>query len=345
MPQTARSQALHPSPTSLVRHSRAVLQSATGDERTRTIRVALMANIVIALAKLTVGLLSGSAAMLGEAGHSFADSLNEVLLGLSFGRARRPPDVKHPLGHGRERFLWAFLAAITSFLIGGCVSVALAFRELAIGGSTGDRQIAWLVLAISFVADGASWLQGMRQARGEARERGTTIRQFLMSTSEPAVRMVVVEDSAALAGLGLAAAGLALSQLTGTDIPDAAAALLIGILLALTAVGLARTLADYLVGRSLPADQVKQLYAILVAMPTIEEVVMLRAVYIGPEEAIVTAKVHPAPNLTADRLAQTMDHVDTAMRAAVPEVADVYLDITSYSMDTLPLDRDHGYDE
>ena len=345
MPQTARSRALHPSPTSLVRHSRAVLQSAARNESARTIRVALIANIGIALAKLTAGLLSGSAAMLGEAGHSFADSLNEVFLGLSLRRARRPPDTKHPLGHGRERFLWAFLAAIASFLIGGCVSVALAIRELAVGGSTGDRHIAWLVLAFSFVADGTSWLQGMRQARSESRERGTTIRQFLMSTSEPALRVVVVEDSAALAGLGLAAAGLALSQLTGTETPDAAAALLIGILLALTAVGLARTLADYLVGRSLPEDQLKRLYAILAATPTIEEVVLVRAVYIGPEEAIVTAKVHPAPNLTAERLAQTMDQVDTAMRAAVPEVADVYLDITTYSKNTLPRDRDHGYVE
>jgi len=322
-----------------------VLQSATGDESARTIRVALIANFANALAKLSAGLLSGSAAMLGEAGHSFADSLNEVFLGLSLSRARRPPDSKHPLGHGRERFLWAFLAAIASFLIGGCVSLALAIRELATGSATGDRQLAWLVLAISFVADGTSWLQGMRQARGEARERGTTIRQFLMSTSEPALRVVVVEDSAALAGLGLAAAGLALSQLTGTDTPDAAAALFIGILLALTAVGLARTLADYLVGRSLPDDQVKRLSTILAATSAIEEVVMVRAVYIGPEEAIVTAKVHPAPNLTADCLAQTMDQVDAAMRAAVPEVADVYLDITTYSVDTLPLDRDHGYDE
>jgi divalent metal cation (Fe/Co/Zn/Cd) transporter len=136
-----------------------------------------------------------------------------------------------------------------------------------------------------------------------------------------------------------------LSQFTGTETPDAAAALLIGVLLALTAVGLARTLADYLVGRSLPEDQVKRLYAILAATPTIEEVVLVRAVYIGPEEAIVTAKVHPAPNLTADRLAQPMDQIDAAMRAAVPEVADVYLDITTYSVNTLPLDRDHGYDE
>src|SRR4051794_26546698 len=91
MPRIARSRAQPTFPTSLVRHSRAVLQSATEDERARTIHVALFANIVIAQAKLTVGLLSGSVAMLGEAGHSFADSLNEALLGVSLRRARRRP--------------------------------------------------------------------------------------------------------------------------------------------------------------------------------------------------------------------------------------------------------------
>src|SRR5215207_6911409 len=130
-------------PPLLTRHSRAALQSAAEGESARTIRIALIANIAIAVAKLVAGLISGSAALLGEAGHSFADSLNEVLLGYSLRRGRRPADAAHPLGYGRERFLWAFLAAIASFLIGGCLSVALAIRELTSGGTTGDTRIAW----------------------------------------------------------------------------------------------------------------------------------------------------------------------------------------------------------
>jgi cation diffusion facilitator family transporter len=331
-------------PTLLTRHSRTALQSASDGESSRTILVALVANIAIAVAKLIAGLVSGSAAMLGEAGHSLADSLNEVLLGYSLRRGRRPADAEHPLGHGRERFLWAFLAAIASFLIGGCLSVALAIRELATGGTTGDTRIAWIVLAISFIADGTSWLQGMRQARRQARAWETTIWRYLQSTSDPALRAVVVEDSVALVGLGIAAAGLGLSQLTGSETPDAVAALLIGVLLAITAFGLGRLLTDFLVGRTLPQPLLQRLYDILLASPAIEEVLLVRAVYVGPEEAIVTAKLHPAPNLTVDQLAHAMDQVDTAMRAAVPLVADVYLDITTYSMDTLPLDVDHGYD-
>ena len=328
----------------LTRHSRAVLQSAAEAESARTILFALVANVVIAVAKLVAGLISGSAALLGEAGHSFADSVNEVLLGYSLRRGRLPADVTHPLGHGREQFLWAFLAAIASFLIGGCLSIGLAIREFGAGGTTGDTRIAWIVLAIAVFADGVSWLQGMRQARRQARVWDTSIWRYLLATSDPALRAVVVEDSVALVGLGIAAAGLALSQLTGSETPDAAAALLIGIMLAITAFGLGRLLADFLVGRALPQPLLQQLHDILATSPAIEEVLLVRAVYVGPEEVIVTAKVHPASNLTVDQLANAMDQVDTAMRAAVPLVADVYLDITAFSIDTLPLDRDHGYD-
>lgn len=330
-------------PPLLTRHSRAVLQSAAEGESARTILVALIANIVIAVAKLVAGLISGSAALLGEAVHTFADSINEVLLGYSLLRGRIPADVAHPLGHGREQFLWAFIAAIASFLIGGCLSIGLAVREFANGGTTGDTRLAWIVLVIAFIADGLSWLQGMRHTRRQARAWDTTTWRYLLSTSDPALRAVVVEDSVALAGLGIAAAGLALSQLTGSETPDAAAALLIGILLAITAFGLGRLLADFLAGRTIPQPLLQRLQSILATSLAIEEVLLVRAVYVGPEEVIVTAKVHPASNLTVDQLAHAMDQVDTAMRAAVPLVADVYLDITAYSVDSLPLDADHGY--
>lgn len=322
------------------RRSRAVLRSATHSESVRTIRIALAANVAVALAKLIAGLVSGSAALLAEAGHSLADSVNEVLLGASLRRARRPADIAHPFGHGRERFLGAFMAAIASFIIGGCLSIGLAIRELAVGGATSNSHIAWLVLAIALVADGASLLQSQRQARREAREHRQAVWRYLLRSSDPALRAVVVEDSAALIGLGLAAGGLLLSELIGNNTPDALASLLIGILLALTAVALARPLADFLIGRSLPAEQLKQLYAILAAASTIEEVLSLQAVYTGPEEVIVGAKVHPAAGLTIDQLTRAMDELDQTLRSALPEVAEVYLDVTTYRSGTLATGRD-----
>ena len=98
----------------------------------RTILVALVSNIVIAIAKLIGGLVSGSTGMLAEAAHSAADSVNEIFLAVGLHRDRDPADATHPFGHGRERFLWAFMAAIASFLIGGCLSIAMAIAQLKV---------------------------------------------------------------------------------------------------------------------------------------------------------------------------------------------------------------------
>src|ERR1700726_71340 len=138
------------------RRSATALRRAAEGESSRTILIALFANIVIGIAKLIGGLVSGSTGMLAEAAHSAADSVNEIFLAVGLHRARQPADATHPLGHGRERFLWAFMAAIASFLIGGCLSIALAVAELKARHPVSGGLTAWIILAIAFMADGAS---------------------------------------------------------------------------------------------------------------------------------------------------------------------------------------------
>src|ERR1700719_1793180 len=145
------------------RRSATALRRAAEGEGARTISIALFANIVIAIAKLIGGLVSGSTGMLAEAAHSAADSVNEVFLAVGMHRDRQPADASHPLGHGRERFLWSFMAAIASFLIGGCLSIAMAVAQLRGHHPVPGGWLAWIILAISFMADGTSWLQSLRQ--------------------------------------------------------------------------------------------------------------------------------------------------------------------------------------
>jgi divalent metal cation (Fe/Co/Zn/Cd) transporter len=180
------------------------------------------------------------------------------------------------------------------------------------------------------VADGMSWLQSMRQARKQAREYGLPVWRYIRRASDPVVRAIVFEDSAALIGLGLAAVGLLASELAGTNVPDSVASLLIGILLAVTAFGLARPLADFLIGRSLAQDQLEKLHAIVRDDPSIHEIVQLRALYTGPEEVVVLAKIHPAAHLGIEELAKAMDDLDGAIRTAFPIVADVFIDVTTH---------------
>lgn len=302
----------------------------------RTVVVALLANVVIAVAKLMAGLASGSTGMLAEAAHSAADSANEIFLAIGMHRDRQPPDATHPLGHGRERFLWAFMAAIASFLVGGCLSIAMAIAHFRQPHAVAGGWTAWTVLAIAFVADGASWLQSMRQARRQAKEYAISLWRYILWSSDPVVRAIVVEDSAALVGLCLAAAGLFLSKVLGTGLPDSLASLFIGILLAVTAFGVARPLADFLVGRSLPPPMLEKLRAIVEKDPAIEAILSLRAMYSGPEEVIVVAKVRPAARFTIEQLTRAMDELDHKIRKALPVVADVFLDVTAHPADDQP---------
>lgn len=295
----------------------------------RTIVVALVANVVIAIAKLIAGLISHSTAMLAESAHSLADSLNEVLLGISVRRAKQPAHQDHPLGHGREQFLWAFMAAIGSFLIGGCFSIAVAIRSLEKGVRMERANIAWIVLAVSFIADGISLIQSVRHARRQAADFGLRFWEYLRRASDPTVRAVVVEDSAALIGIVIAAIGLVTSEVTKSSKPDGIASLLIGILLAITAVGLARPLADFLVGRSIHPDELEKLHAILAGSPAVDGVVSLQAVYTGPEEVVVAAKIRPRTTMETTEIARAMDELDRKLRAESSLVADVYLDLTT----------------
>ena len=311
------------------RRSATALRRIAEGESTRTVVIAFLANLVIAIAKLIAGLASQSTGMLAESAHSGADAINEVFLAIGLYRHGIPADEAHPGGHGRERFLWAFMAAISSFLIGGCLSIALAIGELrerhAIAGGFG----AWIVLAISFVADGASWLQSVRQAKVQAKEYGVSVWRYIRISSDPVVRAVAFEDSAALIGLLLAAAGLLFSKIFGTNVPDSLASLLIGLLLAVTAFALARPLADFLVGRSLPAELFEKLKAMIIEDSAIEELLTLRATYSGPEEVIVVGKACPSQKLSVEQFTQAMDDLDRRIRSALPIVADVFIDVTA----------------
>ena len=312
------------------RRSRAALETLERSDSVRTIVIALVVNVVIAIAKLISGLISGSTALIAEAAHSLADASNEVFLGISLHRAAAPPDDLHPLGHGRERFLWAFLAALASFLIGGCFSVAIAIRQLVHGAPLGNPTAAWIVLGIAFIGDGISWLQSMRQTRNDAKERGRNLWFHLWNSSDPTVRAVVLEDSASLIGLVIAAVGLLLSHYLKSDHPDAIASLLIGFLMAATALWLGRNLADFLVGKSLRPELVEQIRKVIASDPAVQEILTLQAVYIGPEEVIVAAKVRPSPRLTSEQLSRAMDGIDHALRKESQFVADVYIDVTSH---------------
>jgi cation diffusion facilitator family transporter len=313
------------------RHSPASQRAGSRRGSRLSLIVAFTADVLEAAAKLAAGLITGSAALLAEAAHSLADSNNEVLLGLSFRRAERPADAEHPFGYGGVRFLWAFLAAISSFLIGGCLSVGLAINDLVHGNVISDFLVAWVVLGVAALADGSSLVQTLRQARREAKRWGQPTIRWLRHTSEPTLRALAVQDSAALVGLALAAGGLLVHELGGPAESDAIASLLIGLLLGVTAIGLARPLADLLIGRSVRPERLELARRTLQASPAVDELRQLYAVHVAPQEVVIAAKVHPAEGLTADQLARELDQIDARLRSELPEIGEVFIDVTQHS--------------
>ena len=207
-----------------------------GGESTLTVLVAMGANAGIGVLKLVAAIFTGSAAMYAEAAHSVADTATEVLLLTALKRSDRKPDRQHPFGYGKERFFWALIAAVSIFVSGAVFAAYEGIRTMF--GESEEQTLAWIayaVLGVSFVLEGTSWLQAVRQLRNEARNDETTPLRWLRETDDPTVKTVFFEDSAALIGLLLAFAGVGLHQLTGSAFWDGLASVLIAVLLTVVA--------------------------------------------------------------------------------------------------------------
>src|SRR4051794_16352091 len=223
-----------------------------GSESRKTVLVALAANLAIAVAKFAAGIISGSAAMLAEAAHSVADTANQLFLLASLRFSERKPDANHPFGYGKERFLWSFMAAIFIFVSGAAFSIYEGVSRLLSGGGETSYTAAYVVLVLGIALEGTSLLRAMRQTREDAARTERKLGRYVRTSRDPTTKTVLFEDSAAVIGLLLALAGLALSQVTGEHAFDAAASIAIGVLLGCVAYALWRDTRGLLIGGGAP---------------------------------------------------------------------------------------------
>ena len=195
--------------------------------------------------------------MLAEGAHSIGDTLNEVFLLASVRRSERPPDRRHPFGDGNERYVWSLLAAFGIFIAGAGFSISYGILTmLGHGGDGTSARLAYAVLALAAVLEGTSWLRALYQARKETRESRRGIVDDVRRSPDVTFKAALFEDSAAMLGLVLAAAGLILREATGSDFWDGLASVLIGVLLAGLAFAIGRESAVLLIGRAAdPATQ------------------------------------------------------------------------------------------
>jgi cation diffusion facilitator family transporter len=293
-----------------------------------TVIIALLANLAIAVAKLVAGMLSGSAAMLSEAAHSFADTVTEVFLYVALRRGDKEADEEHPFGYGKESFVWAFIAALFTFIGGAGFSIYHGVTTIISGEHTGHYLVSYIVLVVSFLAEGTSFLRARRQVADESRRWGITPGRFLRLTPDTTVKAVYFEDSAALVGLILAALGVALAQLTGSEMWDGLASIAIGLLLLVVASILARSNVSLLVGRAVPRRIHNQIAADLNSIPVVVAVPTLLTMQLGPGDILVAAKVDFDDDATGGEIEAASDDAERRLRARYPDIRYVFLDAT-----------------
>ena len=294
-------------------------------ESLRTVVIALLANAGIAVAKFVAALLTRSSAMLAEAIHATADTGNQVLLLLAARRARRPPDETHPLGHGREAYFWALVAALGMFLTGALLAVRQGLMELFHPVRVSSPLAAYVVLGIAFCLDGASLLRAYRQLKKEATRLDLEFLEHFDRSSDPVGRAVFAEDAVAMVGDVVAFLGIVIDQRTGSAIPDAAAALLIGLCLAVVALDLTRRNRDFLVGRQASTAVRDGLCQLISRRPGVTGVDELWVTFVGPRRLWVVARIRTDDALDGRAMKQLLRATEQAIQAQSTSFERVYL--------------------
>lgn len=298
-----------------------------GGESTLTVVLAGGVNLAIGVMKAVAGLITGSGALLSEAAHSVADTLTEVLLLTGLRRSARPADRRHPFGYGKARYFWCLLAAVSVFVSGAMFSFYEGISTLV--GEPEEQaspMVGYAVLAVALVLESVSWVQAFRQVRGGARAERRSVGAYLRLVDDPTQKAVLYEDSAALAGLLLAFAGLGLHDLTGSSLPDGIASVAIGLLLAGVALVLARTNAGLLIGRQADPRMVVAIRDRLASAPEVEEVVDVLTMLMGTDQALLCARLDFDDALGAADLERACVRLTAELRDEFADLDEVFIE-------------------
>jgi cation diffusion facilitator family transporter len=285
---------------------------------------AIAANVAIAVTKFAVAGITGSSAMLSEGIHSAVDTFNGVLLLVGQRLSRRPATPEHPFGHGKELYFWSLIVAVLIFGLGGGVSFYEGVQHIRRPEPLRDPTWNYVVLAAAALFEGLSFFIALRQF---LRQSGKTpLWEALHRSKDPATYTVLAEDSAALAGLGIAAIGIALAH--GLNMPelDGAASLCIGLLLAAVAVALIRESRGLLIGEGIRPETAQAIRNLALAEPKVRDVGRVLSMYVGPDDVLVTMDLDFDEGTAAADAAKAIGHVEQQVRERFPMIRRLFIE-------------------
>lgn len=284
---------------------------------------ALFANLGIAVAKFVAAAISGSSSMLSEGVHSLVDSGNQLLLLYGQAKAKRPADARHPFGYGRELYFWAFVVAILIFAVGAGISIYEGWIHYRDPEPLRDPTINYIVLAVAFLLEGASWTIAVREFdRGRG---GQGWWQAVRRSKDPAGFIVLFEDSAALAGLLIAALGIWVSHATGDPRIDGIASIAIGLILATVAILLAREAKELLIGEAADPALIAAIWRIVESQQKISAVNHVRTIHTAPESIFVAVSADFEDDLPMDEAETLIEAIEVQLKAASPMISSIYI--------------------
>ena len=290
----------------------------------KVVYAALAANLLIALTKFVAAALTGSSAMWSEGIHSVVDSGNQALLLYGMHRARRPADARFPFGYGKEVYFWSFVVALLVFATGAGLSLYEGVRHLRQPGAIANPFVNYIVLLIAMAMEGVSWLITYRQF---GRVRGTrSLVDAVKRGKDPTVIAVLFEDSAALAGLVVAALGIMLYHATGNAVYDALASIVIGLILAGTAFWLAFETKGLLIGESANREVVAEIRRLAKRYPEVERVNEVLTMHVGPEYILAAVSLNIACDVPRSRAHAVMDELNETIKKTDRRVKRVFIE-------------------
>jgi len=285
---------------------------------TKAVVAALIANLIIAVAKFVAAGVTGSSAMLSEGIHSVADSGNQALLLFGNRRAQRPADRTHPFGYGPELYFWSLIVAVILFGLGGGFSIYEGIAHLGHPEVPGDPIWVYSVLGIAFVVEAYALKVAVKQLNATGAEGGFLHR--LRASTDPRVFVPIAEDAAALVGVVVAFLGVFLARSLNMPVFDGASSIVIGLILAGVALFLAAETRTLMVGEAVEATLEARVRTVCQNNPDVAELVRLRGIHMGPDEILLALDVRFVPDLSGSTVAEAIDRLEDQLRAIDPRV-------------------------
>ncbi len=302
----------------------------SGPDTKKVVVAALAGNLAIALCKFGAAYMSGSTATLAEAVHSVADTGNQGLLLVGLRLAARPADDRFPFGRSGEKYFWPFVVALMLFSVGGAFAIYDGLEHLLrpSHGEQGSRFWSYGVLGVSLTFEAMSFRVAWREFKILAKGRPWIV--AVREARDPTIPLVLAEDSTALVGLVIAFGAVLTSHLTGQAFWDPLGSVLIGLLLAVVAVMLARNTHTLLVGSSADPEEQGHALALTEAVDGVEKVTQILTFHVGPDVVILAMKLGFRSEMTATAIEECINEIERRVRAELPLMRKIFIEVDAH---------------